>query len=264
MDQAQFHQFTDTLKNTLAADERVLALVAIGSLAKPERIDHWSDHDFWVITTTAAQTDFLSDISWLPNHTAIVLALRPAQQYYTILYRTGHIAEFAVFGLHDLSRGRLSQYQMLFDKQEVAPHIHSIASHVQQEWHDSDNAEATFSHFLITLCTGAARAARGEQLSASTYIFQYAVDALLKLITHHQPPQQHDLVDPFDSRRRFEQIYPEISAALLPVLARPPIEAAQQLLDLAERLFTNGAIAVAPQALISTRSYLQRLEQGSM
>lgn len=263
VDQAPYDQFTDTLKNTLAANEHVLALVAIGSLAKRERLDRWSDHDFWVITTTAAQPDFLADLSWLPNYTAIVLALRPAQQYYTVLYQTGHIAEFAVFGLHDLSRGRLSQYQILFDKQDVTSHIHTIATQVLHERHDSYNAEATRGHFLISLCTGAARAARGEQLSASTYIFQYAVDALVNLITHHLPAQKPDLVDPFDSRRRFEARYPDISATLLPLLARPPIEAAQRLLDLAEQVFANATIAVAPQALVTTRAYLQRLRELS-
>jgi hypothetical protein len=152
---------------------------------------------------------------------------------------------------------------MLFDKQNVTPHIHTIATQVSQERHVSDNAEATIGHFLITLCTGAARAARGEQLSASTYIFQYAVDALLNLITHHLPAQQPDLVDPFDARRRFEERYPDISTALLPLLARPPIEAAERLLDFAEQLLANGTIAVAPQALVTTRAYLQRLVPAS-
>jgi hypothetical protein len=132
MDHAQFHSFTHTLERTLAADDRVLALVAIGSLALSERVDLWSDHDFWIITTTAAQTDFLTDLSWLPDHMGIALTLRPAQQYYTVLYATGHIAEFAVFGPHDLSRGRLTHYRMLFDKDDITTRIQAIATQVQQ------------------------------------------------------------------------------------------------------------------------------------
>jgi hypothetical protein len=262
MDHAQFHRFTHTLEHTLAADDRVLALVAIGSLAHPERIDPWSDHDFWVITTTAAQTDFLTDLSWLPDHTAIALTLRPAEQYYTVLYATGHIAEVAVFGPHDLSRGRLTHYRMLFDKDDITTRIQAIATHVQQEQQSGYNASATFGHFLITLCTGVGRAARGEWLSASTYIFQYALDALLTLITHHVPPQLPDLSDPFEPRRRFERVYPDLSTTLARLLTLPPAVAARHMLDLAQQLFPDGTITVAPQALSTTRAYLQRLEHG--
>ena len=37
MDLTQFQQFTDTLQHTLRVDDRVRALVGIGSLAQPER-----------------------------------------------------------------------------------------------------------------------------------------------------------------------------------------------------------------------------------
>lgn len=263
MDHAQFHRFTYTLEHTLNTDDRVLALVAIGSLAHPERIDPWSDHDFWVITTTAAQTDFLTDLSWLPDHTAIAVTLRPAEQYYTILYTTGHIAEFAIFGPHDLERARLTHYRMLFDKDDITSRIQAIATQVQQEQQSGYNASATFGHFLITLCTGAGRAARGEWLSAYAYIFQYALDALLTLITHHIPPQRPELSDPFEPRRRFERVYPDLSTTLAHLLTLPPVVAARQMLDLAERLLTDGTAAFAGQAVSTTRAYLQRLEQGS-
>lgn len=263
MDQAQFHQFTDTLKNTLIADERVLALVAIGSLAKPERIDHWSDHDFWVITTTEAQTDFLSNLSWLPNHTQVVLALRPAHQYNTVLYTSGHIAEFAVFGLHDLSRGRLTDYRVLFDRQNITTRLQTMVTQVHQEQHNSYDATATFGHFLITLCTGASRAARGEHLSAYTYIFHYAVDELLTLITHHIPAQLHEQADSFDPRRRFEQRYPDLSARLVQLLRLPPSTSARQLLDLAEELFANSAFIANTQALETTRAAIARVGQDA-
>jgi hypothetical protein len=264
MDQTQFHSFTHSLTQTLAADDRVLALVAIGSLAQSERVDRWSDHDFWVITTTAAQAGFLTDLSWLPDHTAIALTLRPAEQYYTVLYATGHIAEFAIFGPHDLARGRLTSFRMLFDKGDITTHIQTIARNIQQEQASGYNASATFGHFLIALCTGAGRAARGEVLSASTYIFQYALDALLTLITHHIPPQRPDLSDPFDPRRRFERVYPDLSTTLIRLLTLPPASAARQMLDVAEQLFPDGTIALAPQAVSTTRAYLQVLEQAQM
>ena len=262
MDQTQFHTFTHTLQTTLAADERVLAIVAIGSLVQSERVDSWSDHDFWVITTTAAQSDFLNNLSWLPDHQAIVLALRPAQQYYTVLYDFGHIAEFAVFGPHDLARGRLNDYRILFDKADITSQVQAIAAQVHQERQDSINDSATtFGHFLITLCTGVGRAARGERLSAYTYIFQYAVDALLQLVTQHIPAQRSEGADSFEPRRRFEQRYPELGAKLVQLGQLSPTSAADQLLDLAESLFTNSTLSIDPRAVSTTRAYIECAQQ---
>jgi hypothetical protein len=260
VNQTQFHSFTHALVHRLEADDRVLALVAIGSLAQSERVDAWSDHDFWVIATAAAQTELLTDLSWLPDAPEIALTLRPAPQYYTVLYKSGHIAEFAVFTPQELTRGRLTHYRMLFDKAEIAPQIQTIATAVQQEQQQAYDASATFSHFLITLCTGAGRAARGEWLSAHTYIFQYAVDALLTLITHHIPSEEStDSGDLFDPRRRFEQRYPELSTKISPLFLQPPAIAARHLLDLAEQLFAEDTIMRAPQALPTARAYLKTL-----
>jgi hypothetical protein len=256
MDSTQFHKFTEILQHTLSADDRVRALVGIGSLAQPERVDCWSDHDFWVITTAEGQAHFLNDLSWLPDHTAIALALRPAPEYYTVLYTTGHTAEFAVFAHTDLSRGQLDRYRMLFDKSDIRTQIQAIQERTQSKQHAADPVH-TIGHFLVTLCTGVARDARGERLSAHTYIFQYALDDLLTLITQHIPTQQSDLCDSFDPRRRFEQAYAELSTLLAPTLRLTPRVAALHLLDMAEQLFQNRIPAFPTPAVTATRAYLQ-------
>jgi hypothetical protein len=261
MDLTQFHQFTETLQHTLSADERVRALVGIGSLAQPERVDRWSDHDFWVITTAEGQAHFLDDLSWLPDHSAIALALRPAPEYYTVLYNTGHIAEFAVFALTDLARGQLDRYRMLFDKSDIRTQIQAIYARTQEKQQAGDPAH-TIGHFLVALCTGAARDARGERLSAHTYIFHYALDHLLTLITQQIPTQPADLLDCFDPRRRFEQAYPDLSALLEPMLTLTPTAAALHVLDLAERLFQGRMPAFPAPAVTATRAYLQTIERG--
>ncbi len=203
MDSSQFQQFTNTLQQKLDADERVRALIGIGSLAQPERLDRWSDHDFWVITTAEGQAHFLNDLSWLPDHSTIALALRPAPEYYTVLYTSGHIAEFAVFALTDLARGQLDRYRMLFDKNNIHEQIQAIYERSAAK-QPTDDPARMIGHFLVTLCTGAARTARGEKLSAHKYIFQYALDQLLNLIVQHIPTQQPNFRDHFDPRRRFE------------------------------------------------------------
>jgi len=261
MDSAQFQQFTATLQHTLNADDRVRALVGIGSLAQPERVDRWSDHDFWVITTAEGQAHFLNDLSWLPDQATIALALRPATEYYTVLYTTGHIAEFAVFALTDLARGQLDHYRMLFDKNDIHMQLQAVYARTQDKQQNTDSTR-TIGHFLVSLCTGAARDARGERLSAHTYIFQYALDDLLTLIAQHIPAQQPDRADRFDPRRRFEQGYPDLSALLEPILALAPTAAALRLLDLAEQLFHDRMPAFPVSAIAATRAFLQMIERG--
>ena len=262
MDSTQFQQFTATLQHTLSADDRVRALVGIGSLAHPERVDRWSDHDFWVITTAEGQAHFLNDLAWLPDHGAIALALRPAPEYYTVLYTTGHIAEFAVFALTDLARGQLNQYRMLFDKSAISTQIQAIYERTRDRQQAAADPAHMLGHFLVTLCTGSARDARGERLSAHTYIFQYALDDLLTLITQHIPAQQSDLQDRFDPRRRFEYVYPDLSALLAPILTLSPTTAALRLLDLAERLFQERVPAFPTPAVAATRTFLQTIQQA--
>lgn len=47
MDPNAYNQFTETLVGNLNRDERVLGLVAVGSMAATHhQPDEWSDHDF--------------------------------------------------------------------------------------------------------------------------------------------------------------------------------------------------------------------------
>src|SRR5881409_743059 len=51
MTPAEYDQLSERLRTRLEGDARVLALVALGSTAFPERRDTYSDHDFWVVVT---------------------------------------------------------------------------------------------------------------------------------------------------------------------------------------------------------------------
>ena len=107
-----YQQFTQALQKQLMVDERVMALIALGSLAEPECYDQWSDHDFWVITQTDCQEALLSDLTWLPNADEIVMAFRQAVSYYTVFYRSGHTIEFAVFDTEQMVRAKTNRYSI--------------------------------------------------------------------------------------------------------------------------------------------------------
>jgi hypothetical protein len=49
MDAEGYERFTGRLQDSLTADDRVLGLVALGSMARQDtQPDRWSDHDFFV------------------------------------------------------------------------------------------------------------------------------------------------------------------------------------------------------------------------
>lgn len=56
MNLTQYNQFTEELRLKLAGDDRVLALVAVGSMAQQDyQPDEWSDHDFLLSPFTACR-----------------------------------------------------------------------------------------------------------------------------------------------------------------------------------------------------------------
>ena len=219
---------------TLETDVRVLALVALGSMASDTYRDEWSDHDFWVITAPGTHEALLNDLSWLPNQPDIVTALRQATHYYTVLYRAGHIAEFAVFASHQLEQGKLNTYQLLFDKRDIGKQIDQLYQKTAQEQPAPDTA-AEFGNFLVYVWVGLARYWRGEKLSSHKYLTQYALDTLLSLIVAHVPPQKEGVLDSLDTRRRFELAYPHLATELSIWSSATAPELAIRLLKVAER-----------------------------
>lgn len=210
----QYEGFTRTLHERLAADARVIGLIALGSMADVTRRDQWSDHDFWVITNPSHAEAFLSDLSWLPNADDIVLAFRQGHSYYTVLYRSGHSIEFAVFDPEQMQRGKTNRYAVLFDKADIASALQqireqTITSTRREQAEISDTT--LLNYFFIQLLTGVQRYYRGEFLSSQQTIYSSAVNNLLFLIHRYIPAEEATMIDTFDQRRYFERVYPTIA-----------------------------------------------------
>lgn len=252
----QYQKFTNELAQTLASDDRVLSLVALGSMASETYRDEWSDHDFWVITIPGAQEAFLDNLSWLPDHPDIVIALRQAAQYYTVLYRAGHIAEFAVFDIQQLEQGKLNRYQLLFDKQAIRERIRLVYTETAKQQRGVD-ATFTFGSFVVYLWVGLARYWRGEKLSSHQYLTQYALDALLALVVEYVQPQGEEILDSLDARRRFEVAYPDLSEELNLWRSCEAPQLAIRLLDVAERLLREVLPAYPHQAVAELYRYIK-------
>jgi len=230
MNSDEYEQFTATLLRTLEEDPGVLGLVALGSMAEPTWRDAWSDHDFWVVTQPGCQGGLLDDLGWLPNSDRILVRARHGNRHYSVLYRSGHRAEFAVFDPQEAATGTVTVNRVLLDRSDVAAVVARAQEHRRpQPWSEAKRV-FVFDNLLILLCTAVARWHRGELLSARRYLDQFAIDSLLDLALADRPDR-----DPIDPRRHFERRQPRLAQALESLACRPVPEKAIAMLDLMEQ-----------------------------
>ncbi len=256
----EFARFSDALQQRLEADDLVFALVALGSMAELQRADVWSDHDFWVIAAPGKDDALLANLAWLPDADQIIAPIRQAPRYYTVLYASDHVAEFAIFTPDSMASGKLSSYRVLFDRIGLSQSLEAIAQQAQTP-PDETQMLALMHNLLVTLLTGAARAARGEILDSDKYINYFAVNLLLELFKHTIPTEHPEVIDQLDAWRRCEVIYPLLAAQLQTILRLPMPTRAVHLLALADAQlatrvpnYPHATVEIVQQKLLARQS----------
>lgn len=258
MTAAVFDELSERLRSRLEGDARVLALVALGSTTLAERRDTYSDHDFWVVVTPGARAAFLEDTSWLPDTEPVVSSIRTGVRCLVALYDTGHTMEVGVFEPDELSEGKLGAYRLLFDRHGIEERLAEIATRsVVRPPTPDDQSECAL--LFTVLLTGAARAARGEHLSAHKYIRFFALDFLIGLLVRNKPLAQPELIDPLDPWRRFEDLDPAVAADIRAAVQLPAVQAVVRLLDITERELRSVLPDYPARAAMIVRSALHRL-----
>ena len=174
MDRAQYDAFTQRLRASLEADGRVLGLVAMGSMSGelPEA-DAYSDHDFFVVVRTGEQERMRTDLSWLPDAGEIVLAFRETAHGVKVVYRSGHLLEFAVFDPDELQLARVNRYRTLLDRAGIEERMRALRERTAREQRPPDRTWL-WGQFLTALLVGTGRFRRGERLSGRTMLLAAA------------------------------------------------------------------------------------------
>lgn len=221
-----YSAFTAELTERLRADARVLGLVAVGSMAAIDyEPDEWSDHDFFVITPPSGQEALREDVSWLPHAEQIALSFRETQHGLKVLYRDGHLLEFAVFDLAEIAVASVNRYRVLLDRGGVEERMRDVAARPREERSD----EYLFGMFVASVQVGAGRMQRGEALSGAFFLL-WATRYLCALAAGALPSEQRKLLDDLDPLRRFERAYPRLGGEIRNALQDPAT-----LLAIAER-----------------------------
>lgn len=228
-----FDRFTERLVTSVSARDDVLGLVLLGSGAQRERLDEWSDHDFYLVVRDEAAEQMRRDLSWLPDPARIVLAPRETAHGLKVVYDDAHVLELAVATLDEVAGFATNHHRVVLDRGGVAD---AISRAVEQTPGAREvDVDRALGLFLTLLLIGVGRARRGELVAAGAHVRTFAVAELIDAWTAVLPPSDGAFVDHLDRRRRFEDAYPDVGPQLDAALAQGPEDAARTLLDLAEK-----------------------------
>jgi hypothetical protein len=232
---ATFLKFSSDLKASLESKSDVLGLVLVGSTADTSRVDEWSDHDFFVVTTNGAAEDYRQDLSWLPQYEDIVMRPRETDHGLKVVYSNGHVLEFAVFDNEELELASANAFEVTIDRSDIGVRMQAIADRSKPKPVDF---EVEFEIFLGHLLIGVGRNRRGEHLIAGQFARSLCLNSLLGLIRDSKSPvpgSEHT-EDSLNRYRRFEQQYPDLANELEEILQTSVDECFRGLLEFVLRV----------------------------
>lgn len=236
--------------DSLAHTGQALALLGLGSVGlERQRLDDYSDLDFFAIVENGQKMRFIEHLDWLSCLGEISYAVRNTYDGYKLLYADGIFCEFAVFEAHEMAHIPFAKGQIVWQRQDFNP----ACCEPKQANPSAPSTDVNWllGEFLSNLFVGLGRYHRGEKLSALTFVEQYAFERLLDLTAllpafqaQANPMQPADV---FVRERRFEQRIPSM-AAYLPLMlqgyAHVPASA-QAMLDFVDEHFSvNAAMKV--------------------
>ncbi len=246
-------QRLDAIGRALAHSPGALALIGLGSVGRElERLDEYSDLDFFVIVEPGHKQAFLDDPAWLAAAHPLVYRFRNSVDGFKFLYADSIYGEMAVFTPDELltaayAPGRLVWRRAGVPDEWAAP----------RDWPPRRSPLAVdhlLGEALTNLYVGLCRFYRGEKLSALRFIQGYAVDRVIDL-AGLMAAGVAGIEDLFDGPRRFEQRFPTLAAdlpALLPGYDHSPAAAAAILALLEAHFPVEPAIGGAIRELLSS------------
>lgn len=225
-----FLEYSDRLAASAAAHPDVLGLVLVGSAADTGRVDEWSDHDFFLIVKDGLAEGFRQDLSWLPDSEEVVIRPRETDHGLKVVYRNGHVLEFAVFDDRELEMASVNYWAVPVDKTDITVRVAALEQKTkggvfveEKEW------ELILAHILIAV----GRARRGEVLIAGQAVRSYMLRHVVGFVRDRLSPVPgtETVEDNLDRYRRFEKQYPAEGARLESILQLPVEDSARAQLD---------------------------------
>jgi hypothetical protein len=200
----------DEIGQSLERSQHALALIGLGSVGlELDRLDSYSDLDFFVIVDEGYKHPYLDSINWLSEVHPIAYSFLNTDDGYKVLFEDGIFCEFAVFEPAELKNIPFAPGRMVWKRADVSnPFDQPTTFSSSSQKRDKD---WLLGEALTNLYVGLNRDKRGEKLSATRFIQGYVVDRLLELIEYVKTANEAHR-DPFVNERRFEQRFPDLTS----------------------------------------------------
>lgn len=197
---------------SLESTNKALALIGLGSVGiELERLDEFSDLDFFAIVDKGYKEEFIENLSWLSSIRTITYHFKNTPDGYKLLFDDGIFCEFAVFELEELGNEQFSPGRIIWRKEGINDSIckPQKTTVIRRE----NTTEWYLGELLTNLYVGLCRNNRGEKLSAMRFIQHYAIDRIIDLSSFIEK-ENRVYVDKFAFERRYEQRFQSISKHL--------------------------------------------------
>ena len=204
----------DEIAQSLAESQDGLGLLALGSVGdERERLDDFSDLDFFAVVAPGSKTRFLDDLSWLSRIAPVAYAFQNTADGYKLLYADGIFCEFAVFEPEELVSAVYVGGLWVWRRDGFVGEENGGGKRPLSPKPNPPDPQYLVGEALTNLYVGLARYHRGEKLSAMRFIQSYAVDRVIEL-ANLLDEQLPGLQDPFALERRVEQRQPALAVIL--------------------------------------------------
>ncbi len=198
----------EEIGHSLKQSGHALALIGLGSVGlELDRLDEYSDLDFFVIVEPGNKRAYLDSLQWLSDINPITYRFLNTDDGYKLLFQDGIFCEFAVFELDELKTIPFAPGRVVWKRADV-PNTVGLPLSIPAP-HSKRSKDWLLGEALTNLFVGLNRDRRGEKLSATRFIQGYAVDRVLELVDYVETAKQTHR-DPFVNERRFERRFPNL------------------------------------------------------
>ena len=187
-------------------------MIGLGSVGlERERLDAWSDLDFFAIVDEGHKADYLNDLRWLSRLSPVAFSFANTADGRKLLFADGIFCEFAVFEPRELAVIPFAPGRIVWKRAGATDALSQPAKVAGPQAPRSP--DWILGEALTNLYVGLGRDRRGERLTAMRYIQGYAVDRTIELVELADPNTGAPR-DPFALERRFERRHPAVTEHL--------------------------------------------------
>ncbi|MBN2655515.1 MAG: hypothetical protein JXR86_00535 [Spirochaetales bacterium] len=204
------------IAEAMEKNSRCLGLLGLGSIGQEtDRLDLWSDLDFFIIVEEGSKRDFIekrliigecSEMDWCFKNTA---------DGYKILWSDGVFGEMAYFEPGELSDISYGNGWFWWRRETLSAKLNEPVKALPEK--TATTLAYQTGELLSCLYVGTTRFIRGEKLSAYRFVQTFCLDRFIEIYRILEPSSV--TVDPWSYDRRFEQRHPEAETILNSILS---------------------------------------------